>query len=33
MKVALITAGYFIFPVIIIMLFSRYRWAKAAGAG
>ncbi len=31
MKVALITAGYFIFPVIIIMLFSRYRWAKAAG--
>ena len=31
MKVALITAGYFIFPIIIIMLFSRYKWAKAAG--
>lgn len=31
MKVALITAGYFIFPIIIILLFSRYKWAKAAG--
>ena len=31
MKVALITAGYFIFPIVIILLFSRYKWAKAAG--
>jgi len=31
MQVALVTAGYIIFPFIIIMLFSRYKWAKAAG--
>ena len=31
MKIALITAGYFIFPIVIILLFSRYKWAKAAG--
>ena len=31
MQVALVTAGYIIFPFIIIMLFSRYNWAKAAG--
>ena len=31
MKIAFITAGYFIFPIIIILLFSRYKWAKAAG--
>ena len=31
MQVVLVTAGYIIFPFIIIMLFSRYKWAKAAG--
>ena len=31
MKVALITVGYIVFPLVIIMLFSRYKWAKAAG--
>ena len=31
MQVTLVTAGYIIFPLIIIMLFSRYKWAKAAG--
>lgn len=31
MKVAIITIGYFVFPIIIIMLFSKYKWAKAAG--
>lgn len=31
MQVTLVTAGYIIFPFIIIMLFSRYKWAKAAG--
>ena len=31
MQVALVTAGYIVFPFIIIMLFSRYKWAKAAG--
>ena len=31
MQVALVTAGYILFPFIIIMLFSRYKWAKAAG--
>lgn len=31
MQVALVTAGYIIFPFIIIMLFSRYKWAKTAG--
>ena len=31
MRVALITAGYILFPFIIIMLFSRYKWAKTAG--
>lgn len=31
LQVALVTAGYIIFPFIIIMLFSRYKWAKAAG--
>lgn len=31
MQVVLITAGYIIFPFIIIMLFSRYKWAKTAG--
>lgn len=30
-QVALVTAGYIIFPFIIIMLFSRYKWAKTAG--
>ena len=31
MQVALVTAGYIIFPFIIIILFSRYKWAKMAG--
>ena len=31
MQVALVTAGYIIFPFIIIILFSRYKWAKVAG--
>ena len=31
MKLLFITLGYFVFPVIIIMLFNRYQWAKAAG--
>ena len=31
MQVALVTAGYILFPFIIIILFSRYKWAKVAG--
>ena len=31
MQVVLVTAGYILFPFIIIILFSRYKWAKVAG--
>ena len=31
MQVTLVTAGYILFPFIIIILFSRYKWAKMAG--
>ncbi|MCQ2262961.1 MAG: DUF819 family protein [Bacteroidales bacterium] len=31
MNVALLTIGYFVFPVIIILLFNKYKWAKSVG--